>query len=692
MSSTTTSPPKITNGQLLGLDTFGKRGENSFLKFLKEAVDNSGNQFTSRQIFGAHYTKVQPESVPAPELVAASSSCAESLGLDPTEIDHKKEQFARIFSGNELAPGLDVPYCSIYGCHCYGTWFGQLGDGRAMALGEVTNGRGERFELQLKGCGRSPFSRGFDGRAVLRSSVREFLVSELMHHLRVPTTRALSLVATGMKIRRPWYAPTAQLAQAAVQQAGGQQPFAADRFSPDRVIMEPGAVVCRVAPSFLRVAQLELFAMRKEFDELVQLANFACVREFPYLLSEYPTVDTNLPPPPPSTSTSASSASVDSPPLSMTTEQAVASLTPDQIKIPGPAKRYVEMFRCAARGNARLVAEWLRVGYTQGNMNSDNTLLAGRTLDYGPYGWVEQYDPNYQPFTSDTDGKFAFAQQPQAMAVNMLVLAERTIIPLVQYCCQQAKTDKETEAALVAEVAAIAQKEFNSYFWGAYTDIIARKLGLYTSSFGGQEDMALWTDLHRLLEVTKVDFVIFFRLLALVADAPNEVEAWRGLSEACYDQRLYDMVAEHLTDPSPIPAPTPSSRSKVTEVGDTENDASNSRPAIPLSEAWASWLRSYLHRIRTEGRDPATRRREQDLTNPKYVLRNWMAVLASEQAAQGDPSLVHELQELFLDPYGREESEGEGGRAKEERRKQWFQKTPVWARQMPGCEFFSCSS
>ena len=621
--------------------------------------------------------------------------------MDLTDIDQKKEKFARIFAGNELASGLDEPYCTIYGCHCYGSWFGQLGDGRAMAIGEVVNGVGERFELQLKGCGRSPFSRGFDGRAVLRSSVREYLVSEAMHHLGVPTTRALSLVTTGMKIRRPWYAPTAELAQMAADEAGGQQPFAPNRFSPDRMTTEPGAVVCRVSPSFLRVAQLELFAVRKEYEQLAQLANFACMREFPHLLSLYPDCKP-----------SADLTPTQHSPVTMTTEHAVASLTQEQIKTPGPARRYVEMFRCVARGNARLVAEWLRVGYTQGNMNSDNTLLAGRTLDYGPYGWVEQYDPYYQPFTSDTDGKFAFSRQPQAMAVNMAVLAERTIVPLVRYCCQQRSSggredeeEEEDEAALVAEVAGIAQNEFNSFFWAAYTDIIRRKLGLSSSTptstagtgtagaAAGEADVALWSSLHRLMEATKVDFVLFHRLLARAADAPSELEAWRGLSEACYDRQLFDMVLQHLADkPS---ASATSSSSKVVEVSDS---ASNSdRPSISLGEAWSSWLQSYLRRIREEGRDPAERRLEQDLANPKYVLRNWMAILASERAAQGDHSLVHELQELFLDPYGQQEDReregGEGGGCEVSRRRsQWYQKTPIWARQMPGCEFFSCSS
>jgi hypothetical protein len=197
-TSTTTTDAAATSDKkaLLPLDTFGTRGDNTFIRYLIDS-DPPGttdhDQFTPRQIPRAHYTRVTPEPVPAPALVAASSSCATALGLDPADIETQPDTFASAFAGNSLLPGLDSPYCSNYGCHCYGTWFGQLGDGRAMALGEVVNGAGQRYELQLKGCGRSPYSRGFDGRAVLRSSVREFLVSEVLLLL-LPSCTAVLLL------------------------------------------------------------------------------------------------------------------------------------------------------------------------------------------------------------------------------------------------------------------------------------------------------------------------------------------------------------------------------------------------------------------------------------------------------------------------------------------------------------------
>ena len=176
-SSGTAKPQNM----LKGLNEFGLTTENSFIKFLNAECTEGKEQHTPRQIYKIHYTQVNPEAVPTPYMIAASDSCAKALGLSPSVF--RTSPFVKAFAGNILLPGLDAPYASNYGCHCYSSWFGQLGDGRAMALGEVLGNDSERYELQLKGCGRSPYSRGFDGRAVLRSSIREYLVSEAMFHL-----------------------------------------------------------------------------------------------------------------------------------------------------------------------------------------------------------------------------------------------------------------------------------------------------------------------------------------------------------------------------------------------------------------------------------------------------------------------------------------------------------------------------
>ena len=181
------------------LGCFGLTAVNSFRKYLNAEETDGKQQHNPRQIYKSHYTSVLPEPVPTPYMIIGSRSCAQSLGLDPNELRTLK--YVKAFAGNELLPGLDAPYSSNYGCHCYSSWFGQLGDGRAMALGEVVGETGDRYELQLKGCGRSPYSRGFDGRAVLRSSIREFLVSEAMFHLGVSSTLMLAPISLTYYLR-----------------------------------------------------------------------------------------------------------------------------------------------------------------------------------------------------------------------------------------------------------------------------------------------------------------------------------------------------------------------------------------------------------------------------------------------------------------------------------------------------------
>src|SRR4051812_20124068 len=227
--------------------------------------------------------------------------------------------FAEVFAGNTMLDGME-PYAANYGGHQFGQWAGQLGDGRAISLGEILTPAGQRWELQLKGAGKTPYSRTADGRAVLRSSIREFLCSEAMHHLGVPTTRALSLVATGEPVMR-------------------------DMFYDGRAKPEPGAIVCRVAPSFIRFGNFELPASRRDVPLLEQLVAFTIDRDFSELLSEDRTAR-------------------------------------------DPEVR-AEWFGQVCERTARMVADWMRVGFVHGVMNSDNMSILGLTIDYGPYGWID---------------------------------------------------------------------------------------------------------------------------------------------------------------------------------------------------------------------------------------------------------------------------------------------------------------
>ena len=290
-----------------------------------------------RQVHRAAYSRVAPTAVPAPELLVLVPEVAALVGLEPSP------ELVQVLAGNRVVPGM-APYAACYGGHQFGTWAGQLGDGRAITLGEVTHA-GETFELQLKGAGPTPYSRTADGRAVLRSSLRELVCSEAMHHLGVPTTRALSLVTTG-------------------------QPVMRDMLYDGNPADEPGAVVCRVAPSFLRFGSFELPTSRDDTATLQALVEFTISKFYPGM-----------------------------------------SVT--------------EMFAEVAARTAWMVCEWMRVGFVHGVMNTDNMSILGLTIDYGPYGWLEPFDLTWTPNTTDVQHRrYRFGNQPTIAHWNLAQLAK----------------------------------------------------------------------------------------------------------------------------------------------------------------------------------------------------------------------------------------------------------------------------
>ena len=264
---------------------------------------------------------------------------------------------AEVLGGNRVLPGMQ-PYAARYGGHQFGHWAGQLGDGRAITLGEVVGPDGARQDLQLKGAGPTPYSRTADGRAVLRSSVREFMCSEAMHHLGVPTTRALSLVSTGESVVR-------------------------DMFYDGHPQAEPGAIVCRVAPSFVRFGNFEILAAHQELDALKRLADYVIATHFPELGAP-------------------------------------------------SAEAYARWFEEICRRTAVMIAEWMRVGFVHGVMNTDNMSILGLTIDYGPYGWLEGFDPGWTPNTTDAGGRrYRYGNQPQIAQWNLVRLAN-ALFPLIE--------------------------------------------------------------------------------------------------------------------------------------------------------------------------------------------------------------------------------------------------------------------
>ncbi|MCY3818068.1 MAG: YdiU family protein [Gammaproteobacteria bacterium] len=468
-----------------------------------------------RQVAGACYSFAKPTPARRPKLIGWSPEAATLLDLPADPGDG--ESLAEVFAGNRLLPGM-LPVATCYGGHQFGHWAGQLGDGRAINLGEIVNTRGERWTLQLKGAGPTPYSRTADGLAVLRSSLREFLCSEAMFHLGVPTTRALSLVLTGEEVVR-------------------------DMLYDGHPAPEPGAVVCRVAPSFTRFGHFEILAARHDVELMRQLLDFTIATDFPHIGDA------------------------------------------DQ------KTRYLEWFDEVTARTADMIAHWMRVGFVHGVMNTDNMSVLGLTIDYGPYGWLEDYDPNWTPNTTDASTRrYRFGQQPAVAQWNLLQLAN-AICPLIG------------EADPLNEVLGGFAKRYAE----AARSMTAAKLGL--ARFIPEHDEALCDELFALLGAVETDMTLFFRNLASVD--PGDPSA--GPLEEAYYQ--------------------PAQRNAA------------------YRERLAAWLSDYGRRVQLDGRPNEVRVGRMNAVNPRFVLRNYLAQLAIDKAEAGDYSMIGELLAVLRDPY-----------------------------------------
>ncbi|MBP6749393.1 MAG: YdiU family protein [Xanthomonadaceae bacterium] len=528
-------------------------------RFLYELPGDPEEGARRRQV-PALWSRVSPTPVRDPRWVAHSADMASLLGLSEAAL--RSEPWLRTLAGNALMPGME-PYASNYGGHQFGHWAGQLGDGRAISLGEAVVD-GKRWELQLKGAGETPYARSADGRAVMRSSVREFLCSEAMHHLGVPTTRALSLIATGEDVIR-------------------------DMFYDGHPRPEPGAVVCRVAPSFLRFGHFELPFSRGDSPLVRRLADFAIDRDFPELA-----------------------------------------------EIADPRARDAEWFGQICERSARMVAEWMRVGFVHGVMNTDNMSILGLTIDYGPYGWIEDYDPDWTPNTTDAQGKrYRFGWQPAIVRWNLGRLAQAL-------------------SPLFADAEALREgiERFGVAYTAAERDNTARKLGLRECR---DDDVAAIRELYALMHDSEADMTLTFSALTeldlAVADAESAFDALR---EAFYDA--------------------------------TKRDAQRER--------WLAWLHTYARRVGEDGGSShdstgtainadtdAQRRARMRTANPVYVLRNYLAQEAIDRAERGDFEGVTELLDILRRPYDSQPG-----------RERYAAKRPDWARTRAGCSMLSCSS
>jgi uncharacterized protein YdiU (UPF0061 family) len=558
------------------LETLGSRTRYSLLDQLTpdpEQAKYAPNK-KSRQVFSGHYVEVLPTPLPNPVYVAHSHDMAARLGISDEVA--RSDRFVRFFSGDMDAvkgiPGFHptgwaTSYAlSIYGQEMYDncpfrTGNG-YGDGRAISICEaVVDGVG--WEMQLKGSGTTPWCRGGDGRAVLRSSIREFLASEAMHHMGVPTTRGLILVQSGTEtVERQWY-------------MSDGRPKTGD---------EPTAIATRVAASFLRVGQLELFGRRTQKNEyphakseLQKIVTHAMFREYPYILED-----------------------------------------PSLESMPDKVLAFAVQFR---QRLADLVANWVRVAFCQGNFNSDNCAIGGRTLDYGPFGFMERYNPRYSPWVGG-GAHFAFMNQHNAAARNFR-----------SFCVAIAPLIIDTPSALeklehiLGGFVEVALKAIQSMF--------SKKLGLlawYPDVFEGLEN---------LMSNTPVDYTIFWRELSRLPESVTQLRI-----------SFYDVKTEVKRD--------------------------------VVEKEWNTWLVLWHKRLSEEGRNKEEISQGMLQVNPKFIPREWMLVSAYEAATgRNDFSLIHELQQVFADPYGEQSVEMTA---------KYYRKATVEALEKPGTAFMTCSS
>lgn len=540
-----------------------------------------------REVLSGHYVPVKPLPLPDSEYLAHSESLFDELGFS-SELAHT-EAFRGIFSGDLSQvpePMRKTGWACGYALSIYGTQYTQqcpfktgngYGDGRAISVFELSR-NGLHYEFQLKGAGKTPYCRGADGRSVLRSSIREFIAQEHMHALGVPTSRSLSLfVSKSEQVRRPWYSEATNV------------------IEPDTYISEPVAISTRVAPSFIRVGQLELFSRRARagdshaLRELEQLVLHLIDREYSEVIDAE---------------------------LSIADKVFMLSLE--------FSKRLTS-----------LVANWIRVGYCQGNFNSDNCAAGGFTLDYGPFGFCDVFDPVFQPWTGG--GKhFSFLNQPKAAELNFHSFCA-ALCPLLR--------ENPVHLSELQKIRDNFPKEMNEKLHKMW----ASKLGMESY------DAELTDELQSLLIMTTVDYTLFFRELSHI---PDTIEALK--------------------------------KSFYAESSITENQTQVSRDS--LDHRWAKWLSKWHKKIGVELDDKSSQSslklradlgKKMKAVNPKYTMREWLVMPAYKASQTGQHSLLNELLIVMTQPYEEQAQEIE---------QKYYRLKPNESFNVGGISHYSCSS
>ncbi len=523
------------------------------LLLTKFPVDSEPRNFV-RKVHNSIFSHVTPTPFISPPTLAivADEALINLLDLDPCDCV-TNEKFLGFVSGSWLEPRA-IHLAHRYGGHQFGYWAGQLGDGRAVLLGEYVNEDGEKWELQLKGSGKTPYSRRGDGRAVLRSSVREFLVSEAMYHLGVPTSRAASLVVSEDKVWR-------------------------DQFYNGNPALEKTAIVLRLAPSWFRFGSVEILHRSQEYNLLQDLVDFVIEYYFPHISSQ---------------------------------------------------QKYVDFFATVVNKTAELIALWQSVGFAHGVCNTDNFSLLSITIDYGPFGFLDSFVPEFVPNSSDDEARYSFENQPHVALFNLQKLLEAMSSLFVE-------EDLRDRAKVCLYLYPAAFNE-------AYLGIMKEKLGLVQTAEGdGQTEERLIGWLLKLMVETKADYTMTFR----------------ELSETTVSSLLYGTQLEY----------------------------SWALGTLQTHPEWRPWVELYAKVLRLQGGyvyiitsyQEGVRMEMMQRANPRYILRNYMVETAIRRAEHGDFSEIHRLYRVLKRPFVKQ---GEAERAR------YAAPPPSWAQDI----VVSCSS
>ncbi|CAF1151995.1 unnamed protein product [Rotaria sordida] len=553
-----------------------------------------------RTVSGACFSKVKPTPVKNPKLVAYSSDALKLIDIDE-EATKDERQLAQVFSGNVLLQGMD-PAAHCYCGHQFGYFSGQLGDGATMYLGEIINKKNERWELQLKGAGKTPYSRTADGRKVLRSSIREFLCSEAIFCLGIPTTRAGTCVTSDDYVIR-------------------------DIYYDGNPKQERCTIISRIAQTFIRFGSFEIcktidpLTSRKgpsvgRYDILKTLLNYVISTFYPEIEEKYKSKDED---------------------------------------------KYSAFFEEIVKRTASLVAQWQCVGWCHGVLNTDNMSIVGVTIDYGPYGFMDRYDPSFICNGSDDSGRYSYKQQPSICKWNCGKLAE-ALAPL-----------------LPIEKSKLILNKFDEEYERVYMNKMRQKFGLIQKEL--ETDRQLIDTFLNTLEMTGADFTNSFRTLSLI-HLPNtkdfdesirlfistildqccDAEEWKFVNKSSVDERTYGILRSLAGTNTAIlsqfgfsPELLENEERKRQKFKELEKMTNESKRKDD-EKAWRSFLEIYIARLKKEidGNNEQLnikRIRTMKKNNPRMVLRNYLAQRAIERAEQGDYSEVRNLLKELKHPY-----------------------------------------